>query len=720
MPGKNITLQTRNLAAVAGETAPFICQQQQSSSFVMEARAGQYSPKAKLRSDCTKPRLTMPSTSPKRKYFVLPLTDEELRATPYDSQLFVGNLPHGLDHRNDIHRLVSDKIRQLGLWHEPEDPVLGAIMNWPYSFVYLRCPELTTRCLQLDKTPCEERFLTVARPKGFTKLNENEPQQQVRTKSKTMKRLKSNDSEESSGFPDNSYDRQLHVSNIPTVLQSNRHLLKDFFCKKIRELGLWNGYLQPVLEAQMLRKSVAVLSFPSEALTTDCLRLDQIEYLSQKLTVERPLKWKEARILFVGNVSPEMTEDRLREFLFNTMKITGMLAGTHKSPIENIKIFPGHAFVVFTTARAAVQALHLHNIPFLGEQLRLKRPTWWTQAPEKVKDWRHALRDHEETLHEFDRARVGMHDSLDRQIVIRKLPSAKKYSDALLVDFLSSAMEQVGLNLYKGKALKGFELSRTSGSLGFLEFRCPEEATQSLQLNRIPFEGHFLQLERPPRWQGDRSQDDSIQNWDKALSNFFATRILSLEEERERQYSSPSPPFSNDVGGSPSISNHDSSLQSLRKELVEAKNTILQLQLGSDESRKELVDSKQLLQTRDTELESLKEELEEARKPSRQVVEDDKRLEEIEGKYKKMADRMADAMGELVSQQSSYRELQKERDSERRKNKEAKSIIRQLDAKLIENRSGENGRQLDEVELVDGRENRRGENRIGIVKKELI
>jgi RNA recognition motif-containing protein len=655
----------------------------------MEARTGQYSPKAKLRSDCTKPRLTMPSISPKRKYSALPITDEELRATPYDSQLFVGNLPHGLDHRNDIHRLVSDKIRQLGLWHEPEDPVLGAIINWPYSFVYLRGPELTTRCLQLDKTPCEERFLTVARPKSYTKPNEVE-QQQVRTKSPTMKRLKYNDSEEPSGFADIAYDRQLHVSNIPTVLQTNCHLLKDFFCKKIREgqLGLWNGDdLQPVLQAQMLSKSVAVLSFPSESLTTDCLRLDQIEYLSQKMTVERPLKWKEARILFVGNVTPEMTEDRLREFLFNTMKITGMLAGTHKSPIESIKMFPGHAFVVFTTARAAVQALHLHNIPFLGEQLRLKRPTWWTQAPENIKDWRHALRDHEETLQEFDRVRVGMHDSLDRQIVIRKLPSSKKYSDALLVDFLSSAMEQVGLNLYKGKALKGFKLARTSGSLGELEFRCPKEATQSLQLDRIPFEGHFLQLERPPRWNGDRAQDNPIQNWDKALSNFFATRILNSEKERERELFSPTPPLSNDDCGSLSNSNHDSSLQELRKELAEAKKAILQLQLGREESQKELADSKQLLQTRDTQLASFKEELEEALEPSRQVVQDDKRLENIEGKYKKMVDRMADAMSELVSQQSSYRELKKERDSERKNNEEAKAVIRQLEAELVENRN---------------------------------
>ena len=205
------------------------------------------------------------------------------------------------------------------------------------------------------------------------------------------------------------------------------------------------------------------------------------------------------------------------------------------------------------------------------------------------------MRDHEETLHEFDWARVDMHDALDRQIVIRKLPSAKKYTGALLVDFLSSAMEQVGLNLYKGKPIKGFELSRTSGSFGVLEFRCPEEATQSLQLNRIPFEGHFLQLGRPPRWNGDRAQDDPIQNWGKALSNFFATRILNSEEERERQYSSPTPPLSNDDGGSLSISNHDSSLQDPRKELAEAKKTILQLRLGREEAQTELADSKQLL-----------------------------------------------------------------------------------------------------------------------------
>jgi RNA recognition motif-containing protein len=460
-----------------------------------------------------------------------------------------------------------------------------------------------------------------------------------------MKRLKFNDLEESSGLPDIPYDRQLHVSHMPAVLQSNRSL-----------------------------------------------------------------KWKEARILFVGNVTPEMTEDRLREFLFNTMKITGMLAGTHKSPIESIKIFPGHAFVVFTTARAAVQALHLHNIPFLGAQLRLKRPSWWSQAPENVKDWRHALQDHKETLHEFDWARVDMHDSLDRQIVIRKLPSAKKYSDALLVDFLSSAMEQVGLNLYKGKPIKGFKLARTSGSLGELEFRCPEEATQSLQLDRIPFEGHFLQLERPPRWQGDRAQDGPIQNWGKALSTFFSTRILNLEEERERQYSSPTPSLSNDDDGSLSNSNQDSSPQDLRKELVKARKMILQLRLCREQSQKELAHSKQLLKTRETEIASSKEELEEARKPSRQVVEEDKRLEEIEGKYKKMADRMADAMGELVSQQSSYRELQKERASERQNNAEANARILQLEAELVHNRSRENGRQLCEVELLDGRKNRRGEN----------
>jgi hypothetical protein len=689
----------------------------------------------------------MPWTAPKRKYSVLPFTEEELRATPFDSQLFVGNLPHGLDRSNDIHRLISDKIRHLGLWEDPEDPVIGAIINWPYSFVYLRSPELTTRCLQLDKTPCDKRFLNVRRPKRYTKPNEDEPQQlQVRdiTKAPPRKRLKSSNddlTEDSScaGLPDIiPYDRQLHVSNIPTELQTNRHLLKDFFCKKIRELGLWNGDdLQPMLEAQMLRRSVAVLSFPSEELTTDCLRLDQMEYLSQnnKLTVERPLQWKEARILFVGNVTPEMTEDRLREFLFNTMKITGMLKGTHKSPIESIKIFPGHAFVTFTTARATVQALHLHNIPFLGQQLRLKRPTWWTQAlDENIKDWRHALRDHEETLHEFGRTRVmGMHDSslLDRQIVIRKLPSAKKYSDALLVDFLSSAMEQVGLNLYKGKALKGFELVRASGSLGVLEFRCPEEATQSLQLNRIPFEGHFLQLERPPRWQGDRALQHGpiIQNWGTALSTFFAKRIRNVEEERERHYSSPTPSLSNDDDRSliSNSNNHDdsSSPQDLRNELVKANTIILQLKLCREQSQKDLEDSKQLLKIRDSELAYFKEELEEAhrKQPSRQVViADDKRLEEIEGKYNKMADRMADAMGELVSQQSSYRELQKERALERQNNAEAKARIRQLEAELVQNRSRKNGRQLCEVELVvpvDGSKNRHGENqKVIIVKKE--
>ena len=96
------------------------------------------------------------------------------------------------------------------------------------------------------------------------------------------------------------------------------------------------------------------------------------------------------RELFVGNTTPEMTESMLKEFLGNAMMQVGLniMPG---NPISACRVSGKFAFIELRTPQEAANALNLNQIPYLGTQLRVGRPSKWSGAADQHGNWEDIL-----------------------------------------------------------------------------------------------------------------------------------------------------------------------------------------------------------------------------------------------------------------------------------------------------------------------------------------
>jgi len=72
-------------------------------------------------------------------------------------------------------------------------------------------------------------------------------------------------------------------------------------------------------------------------------------------------------------------------------------------------------------------------------------------------------------------------------------------SDTVLKDFLNAAIRQVGLASGPEDTISGI---RMNNKFCFIEFRNPEDCTNALNLNGIPFMGTMLKISRPAKYVG--------------------------------------------------------------------------------------------------------------------------------------------------------------------------------------------------------------------------
>lgn len=213
-------------------------------------------------------------------------------------------------------------------------------------------------------------------------------------------------------------NRELFVGNTPPG--TSEALLREFLNGALKRVGLAAANHTPVLVARVNEK-FAFIECASADDANKALNLNGIPFLGSCLKVSRPSKysgphvpaqtWQEltgtslppnvtplagsadekiSRELFVGNTTPEMTEQALTEFLGKAMEQVGLTTAPG-NPIASCRLSGKFAFVELRTKEEAANALNLNNIPFMSTQLRVGRPSKYTGPPTPHGNWEDIL-----------------------------------------------------------------------------------------------------------------------------------------------------------------------------------------------------------------------------------------------------------------------------------------------------------------------------------------
>lgn len=195
-------------------------------------------------------------------------------------------------------------------------------------------------------------------------------------------------------------------------------LLLHFLNMAMRRVKLCGPQETPILNCRVNTK-FAFIELTSAEMANTALNMNGIPFLGAVLKVSRPSKyagphvpaktWQQLtgqalptgavldaeqekinRELFIGNTTPEMTEQMIREFLGNALEQVGLnvMAG---NPITSCRVSGKFAFVELRTPEEAANALNLNNIPFMGAQLRVGRPSKWSGPPDNHGNWEDVL-----------------------------------------------------------------------------------------------------------------------------------------------------------------------------------------------------------------------------------------------------------------------------------------------------------------------------------------
>ncbi len=230
--------------------------------------------------------------------------------------------------------------------------------------------------------------------------------------------------------------RELFVGNVPPG--TSEALLMQFLNGAMRRVGLCGPADSPVVSCRTNSK-FAFVECATNEIAGKALNLNGIPFLGASLRVSRPSKYggphtpsvtwqqltgqplpagmaavpentggsvigpggvvlapsanpeeKLQRELFVGNTTPEMTEPMLRDFLGRALEQVGLTIAPG-NPILACRVSGKFAFVELRSKEEAANALNLNNIPYLGAQLRVGRPSKYTGVLTPHGNWEDIL-----------------------------------------------------------------------------------------------------------------------------------------------------------------------------------------------------------------------------------------------------------------------------------------------------------------------------------------
>lgn len=212
-------------------------------------------------------------------------------------------------------------------------------------------------------------------------------------------------------------ERELFVGNIPS--NTDERFLLNFLNGAMRHSNFCPKHENPCLSCQINAGNFAFVELLNADYANKCLNLNGILFLNARVKVGRPKKyvgpfvvaktWQELtgesltvdavldseaekvnRELFVGNTTPEMTDQMLKDFLGSAMDQVGLNI-MEGNPITVCELFGKYAFIELRTPREAANALNLNNIPFMGSNLQITRPSKFQGKFEQHSNWEHVL-----------------------------------------------------------------------------------------------------------------------------------------------------------------------------------------------------------------------------------------------------------------------------------------------------------------------------------------
>jgi len=219
---------------------------------------------------------------------------------------------------------------------------------------------------------------------------------------------------------------------------------------------------------------------------------------------------KTSRELFVGNTPPQTQEIVLMEFLNAAMQQVN-LSTSPGNPIIQCRVSNKFAFIELRTIEETNNCLSLNGIPFMGNMLKIGRPTKYAGPPVQASTWQQL------TGQTAGGTMADPTTKIYRELFIGN--TTPEMSEVDLQEFLGAAMQRVGLTTQPGNAIL---TTRLSGKFAFVELRSIEETNNMLNLNGIPYMGQTLRVGRPSKYNGPPVPH---LDWNELLAKFMNGEI---------------------------------------------------------------------------------------------------------------------------------------------------------------------------------------------------
>jgi splicing factor U2AF subunit len=214
--------------------------------------------------------------------------------------------------------------------------------------------------------------------------------------------------------------------------------------------------------------------------------------ISQQQTVSS----KESRELFVGNVLATISDVVLKEFLNSAMRHVGL---STCDPIVTCRMNAKFSFIELRTPEDSTLALNLNGIPFMGQNLKISRPSKYVGPLCQSKTWQELTGQIPAQGIQSSSSDTAIDPSTKtfREVFIGN--TSPEMTDISIKEFLGGALQQMGLSC-SGSENPVVQI-RVNGKFSFAEFRTMEDAANALNLNGIPFMSQLLKLSRPSKFE---------------------------------------------------------------------------------------------------------------------------------------------------------------------------------------------------------------------------